>query len=792
VHEFVQRARPRATVGRGRTSPYGGPAFGPLAEVVLDVIGLTPSDPADVVRERIAKVVGDHPRRDVLANLVASAIGAASIPAVGDDMTWAVRTFLEVLARERPLVLIIDDIQWADSALLRLLHSVASSANAAPVLLLCVARPELLDEHPTWGGGLRSASSLPLHALSDEEIDELVRNLLGGNVPVDISSWVAAAADGNPLYVEEFLSVLLEDGALLQANGRWVATKAIDSAATPPSIVAVLAARLDQVPANELDALEPAAVVGQTFSWESLVGLRPETPAADLETALDGLMRRELVRLDRATLGANRRYRFKHLLIRDAAYARLTKRRRIDLHERLADVLAADPSEGPDETVAAHLEQAYRYRVELDPRDPAAEHVARRAAAGLARAAKTAQARGTTETSAALLERAAALLPVADSERIRLLPDLIAARLWAGDFDRAIELNQQLLDLPDTPEFERLRWRGIVLRSMYQYTLMRITPQELADDAQEAVARFERWNDDNALGRAWFLLGSGQIAQGHWSLGHESFSEAAVCWTRAGNAQDLGMAHVHLTACLFEGSARVEESLISATDLVNWARAAGQRGTEAIGLAYVARLFAMSGRFDAARSLVAEAMAINADLGRKYYIAADHAKWVSTIEWLAGTPQAAEPAIRRGIDLLMQLGENHASPRLYTDLSRLLVHRGRIDEAEAWLPVRLEPRMRDWSFAAWQSVRALILAYRGDLVAAVALAQNAATQALEMDSPIQTGQALEDLAEVLELAGRSSDAIDALRRAIDQYEAKGATAPARRLERVLALAATAT
>src|SRR5262249_6024664 len=153
------------------------------------------------------------PRRDALAGLVATAIGADSTATAGDDATWAVRTFFEHLARRRPLLLVFDDVQWADPALQRLLHALAGSTNQSAVLLLCIARPELLDDNPSWGGGIRSAFSLPLQSMAHEEVSLLIGNLLGSEaIPGAVVDHIAAAADGNPLYVEEFLTVLIDDG----------------------------------------------------------------------------------------------------------------------------------------------------------------------------------------------------------------------------------------------------------------------------------------------------------------------------------------------------------------------------------------------------------------------------------------------------------------------------------------------------------------------------------------------------------------------------------------------------
>ena len=315
-----------ATVVSARCLSYGeGITYWPAVEIVKQLLGTEPAeDPA-----------------------VAALLGHGQ--AATDEIAFGVRRLLEARAAERPLVVLLDDLHWGEPAFLDLVEQVADLSRDAPILLVCLARPELLDRRPGWSGGKLNATSVLLEPLAADETDELIDGLLDGH-PLDIGlrRRIAVAAEGNPLFVEEMLAMVHERGA--------------DEVSVPPTIQALLAARLDQLPRPERATLERGAVEGQVFHRGAVQALAPEEPTS--RRTLLGLVRKELVRPSPAMLAGDDAFRFRHLLIRDAAYEALPKATRAELHERFADWMSehGDALVELDEILGYHLEQAARYR----------------------------------------------------------------------------------------------------------------------------------------------------------------------------------------------------------------------------------------------------------------------------------------------------------------------------------------------------------------------------------------------------------------------------------------------
>ena len=358
-----------------------------------------------------------------------------------DEIALQTRRILERIAREQPLIVVFDDLQWAEPTFLDLVDHVTDLARDAPMLLLCVARPDLLDQRAGWGGGKLNSTTMLLEALTPAESSRLVDNLLLTRVDTETKQRIAAAAEGNPLFVEEMLAMVTDgsDGEL----------------AVPPTIQALLAARLDRLAPDERTAVECAAVQGQEFRQAALASLVPEPLAGRLAEIQQSLVRKDLVRP-----AAEDTYRFKHLLLRDAAYEALPKEQRADLHERFADWIAEN-APGLEEILGYHLEQAYGYRAELGPVDSAGRDLARRASALLASAGRRAEARSDVPATINLLERAVKLLPDGDAEAVAIYPDLGTAVAENGDLPRAEDLYRRARELGDPRTALIARQRGI-------------------------------------------------------------------------------------------------------------------------------------------------------------------------------------------------------------------------------------------------------------------------------------------------------------------------------------------
>ncbi|MGQ0670118.1 MAG: ATP-binding protein, partial [Actinomycetota bacterium] len=431
VEEFLRKLGDGATVLRGRCLSYGeGITFWPVAEVVNGLADLSDLDPPEEVRRKIAVLLEEEEHAPLVAERVAQVLGLADAAAVPEETFWSIRKLLEAGARARPLVLLFDDVHWAEPTFLDLVEHIADWSRESPILLVCLSRAELLDHRPGWGGGKVNATSILLEPLTEDECASLIANLLGEVVlSGEARARITGAAEGNPLFVEEMLSMLIDDGLLRREDGRWVGAGDLSDVTVPPSIQAILAARLDRLSPEERAVIERASVVGKVFYRGAIQELSPEEERPGVGSHLMTLARKDLIRPDRSDLAGEDAFRFRHLLIRDAAYESMPKETRADLHERLAGWLERATGEHRtefEEIVGYHLEQAYRYRSELGPVDDRDRALGARAAARLAAAGGRAHGRGDISATVKLLSRATEVLP-GDPGRLELLPDLGAA-----------------------------------------------------------------------------------------------------------------------------------------------------------------------------------------------------------------------------------------------------------------------------------------------------------------------------------------------------------------------------
>ncbi len=426
VDEFVASLGDQAQVAMGRCLAYGhGITYWPVAEAIRHGAGIAERDAPGATVARLQEVLGEEPEAERIAVIVGGLLGIEDSPPAPDEMFWAIRKTFEALARSRPLILVFDDVHWGEPTFLDLVDHIAEWTRDAPILLIAMARAELLEKRPTWGGGKRWVTTMSLEPLSDVESDELVASLLGrAELPTELRSQISHAAEGNPLFVEELLGKLIDDGFLVTSGGGWSATGDLAELTIPPSINALLAARLDGLNGEERTVIERASVEGKIFHRGAVTELAPEPMRGQVRDRLASLMRMELVRPDQASFAGEEAYRFRHLLIRDAAYQALAKQTRSELHERFAGWLervAADRLAEYEEIVAYHLEQAYRYRIELGPPDAHAQELALRAGTLLADAGERANTRADVSATVDLLGRAVELLPEDLPRRRRLL-----------------------------------------------------------------------------------------------------------------------------------------------------------------------------------------------------------------------------------------------------------------------------------------------------------------------------------------------------------------------------------
>ena len=319
VHEFLRDLAGPARVARGRCLPYGeGITFWPVLEVIKEAFG-----------------ENGGTSHEVITGLAEGSGGA-------EDDFARVQELFETLARTEPLVLVFDDIHWGEATFLDLVEHLAEWTREAPILLICLARPELLEVRPSWGGGKLNATSVLLEPLTGEECGLLIQGLVGQEeFAVEVETRIAEAAEGNPLFVEEMLSMLVDDGVLVRAEGRWATTRDLASVPVPPTIHALLGARLDRLTAAERSVIERASVEGKVFHQGSIAALASAGARPSIATHLATLVRRDLIRPDQSAFATDRAFRFRHLLIRDAAYDSIPKAIRAELHELFARWLEA-------------------------------------------------------------------------------------------------------------------------------------------------------------------------------------------------------------------------------------------------------------------------------------------------------------------------------------------------------------------------------------------------------------------------------------------------------------------
>jgi class 3 adenylate cyclase/tetratricopeptide (TPR) repeat protein len=762
--ELAAAVRREALFLSGRCLPYGdGITFLPLRQVVREAGGLT----------GIKLALGDAEDLDLVVDRIRGAIAADSTPISAEETFWAVRRAFEALARRRPLVVCVEDIHWAEPTLLDLLQYVAGWTTDAPVLVLCLARPELLEEHPSWAVAPQ-ASSLVLGPLSDPESEELLDALVV-EWPLDAGARrrIAEAAEGNPLYVEQLVAMLAENGG-------------IDL--IPPTIHSLLAARLDRLSREERVVLERAAVAGKEF-WRSAVAeLSPEGERPDVAARLLALVRKDLIVPEASGAARDDLFRFRHVLIRDAAYAGIPKELRAGLHERFAARLERTAGEHfaeVEELVGYHLEQAYYYRQQLGPLDDSAQRTGTRAGELLARAGRRASARGDAPAAVSLLTRGAALLPDRAEDRLTALSELASALIRTGDFSRAESVLDEALERAAAAGNKQLELRTLIEREFFRtFTNPNVSMSEIVSVAEAAIPLLEELGDELGVAKAWWLLSEAHVISSSWGARAAALERALEHARKAEDRREESILIGFLAQALHYGPTPVQEAIARCDGFL--ADTHGDRPLQASLASTLAALHAMRGEFDEARTLWSEAHAIYDELGLRHRRAA-RSLIAATIEQLSGDPVAAERELRWGYETLGEMGERYVRSTLAAYLAAALTDLGRDDDARE-LTVESEANARADDLVTqvmWRGARGRVLARAGELGPATSLVQEAVELAGRTDFLDLQASAWLDLAQVLALA-RSPDATGAAARAKETYERKGNVVGARRADGLMA------
>ena len=798
VAELVSGLNGRAHVISGRCLPYGeGITFWPIVEVIRDAAGIGSLDSPEDVRPRLRQLLhpadAGHPVLDaeLIEERLAALLGLSDVRPGIQETFWSVRKLLEQLAGRRPLVVVFDDIHWGEPTFLDLLEYLVDWLREVPVLILCMARPELLEVRGAWMTGKSNASIATLRPLSGGETDGLIHHLLsGGELTSETRTRIAGVAEGNPLFVEETLRMLVDDGFLQRSNGSWSVIGDLSSLTIPPTIQALLTARLDRLDHQERDVIERASIIGRTFWWGAVSELSPPERRATVGGALQSLTRKELIRPDRSELAEEDAFRFAHILIRDAAYGGIPKASRTDLHERFAGWLEAKirgRAGEYEEIVGYHLEQAYQTLSELSPPNARTEALGRRAAIPLASAGRRAFARGDMPASVNLLSRAANLASADASARAQLLPDLAFALLETGDFDRMRKVSAETALAAATSGDPTLQAHAMVLGLwMRVFTDPEGWADEAFREANRAISIFESAHNEAGLAKAWALLGLVHLLTCQFAISEEEWERAAGHAHAAGNTREELEYLSWVPLVVWGGPTPVPEAIGKCHSVLE--RADGDRKAMSTAMFVMAKLEAMRGRFDEARQLIDRAHAILEEVAIPVWLSGPLTQMHGWVEVLAGEPVEAEPSLRRGVEVLREIGELSWLSTVAAILAEALYAQGREEDADEFVRISEEAAGSEdaYSQGLVRSIRSKILARRGELDAAVDLARDAVAILEPTDFLFLQGFSRLSLGEVLLAAGRTDEARAALGEAEALCGAKGFSVGVARARELLA------
>jgi class 3 adenylate cyclase/tetratricopeptide (TPR) repeat protein len=742
VSELVAEVGAYARVAAGRCLAYGdGITFLPLTELLQRLGG----------EQAVAEAMVGDPDGALVLERLGVLDGRGTTPP--EELFWAVRRLFEALARERPLLVVLEDVHWAEPTLLDLVEHVSRWSRDAPILLLCVARPELLEERPQWEG-----VHVRLEPLSQSEATELLDALdAGGILSPELRSRVTEVAQGNPLYAEQFVAMLADE-----------ARAAAELITLPPTIQALLTARLDRLEPVEREVLQRAAVIGKEF-WPGAVAAL-DGGDETLGATLLGLVRRELVEPAASSVPGQDGFRFRHALIRDAAYAGIPKRTRADLHERFAGWL--ELRDTPAELHGYHLEQAYRYQDELGSLDDHAQSLGERAGELLTAAGRQALTRDDVPAAVNLLERGVALLPQTSGARGYALLDFAIALMRSDAFAEAEGVLEEALALARTTGDRRLELRTLIERQFFRiFTNAEPPAEEITRIAEAAIPPLEALGDHRGVARAWHLLSEPSVEACRWGERAAALEHALEHARLAGDTREACRAAAALMQAIQLGPTPVDAAIDRARRFLR--ESEGDRLLAASILSSLAVLLAMRGEFDEARVHRARAKTLWDELGMTQHRAIG-AMDASAIELLAGDAEAAERELRTGYDMLVEIGDVHLRPMLAAYLAAVLVEKGNLEDAGALASYAESHSWEDdiVTEVMWRVARARIQAHTGETAEAEQLAREAVGLAAPTDFLDLQAAALLALARVLREAG-SPEAASIAGRAQAVYELKG-------------------
>jgi DNA-binding SARP family transcriptional activator len=686
----------------------------------------------------------------------------ADTPPPAPEIAWSFRRLCEALAREQPLVLVLDDVHWAEPTFLELVEQLVDKGEG-PILVLCVARDELLEDRPGFLAERANAERIALDSLSADEADTLLEALGAASLESDQRGRVVQAAEGNPFFLEQLLALAFEGGL---AEG-----------ALPETVQALLAARLDRLGPGERAVLERGAVIGKEFLLDDVVALLEPEAAPTAEVHMQSLVARGFVRPAQGDL-----FRFRHVLVQEAVYRAAPKRLRAELHERFTDRFEErhDGSGDVDEFAGYHLEQAYRLRAELGESDRRTERLAEDAGRRLGEAGIRALKRGDMPATVSLLGRATALLPADQPLRRELMCELSIGLRASGDSEEARRVLERVIS-----DSNKVADRRTASRASIESAYVRLmsesgtTADALLEAADEGTPLFEAVGDDRSLARAWLLSGFVEGAiRGRYGSWEAAAERALAHYRRAGWPTSTCLREI--AAALYYGPTAVREAVGRCRELLN------DTGLDRIGEAnvqvYMGGLEAQSDRVSEARNHVARARATFRELGQSNAGDLYCDSVLADIEMLVGSRADAESTLLRLCEFLIRTGDsNHLATRA-ADLADVFFLNEQVEDAERWATVSEQNAALDdvGAQASWRTVRAKLLACTGRGSEVRRLVEEAVELSSGTDSLNRVAYVLANAGHALLLSGEPDQGQALMSEALSYYRKKGNVAAVRR------------
>jgi class 3 adenylate cyclase/tetratricopeptide (TPR) repeat protein len=777
ITEFVSSVDTRATVLQGRCLAYGDlTSLWPFAEMVCQAAGTSTEVDADALTAAISALgvaTGISDSIDRARRLVAY-LGLGPSEGLAEEGPYDLAETLKAATAGQPLVCVLDDLHWVKRPLLDLIPNLNQGLAGVPVLLIGCGRPELLETSPAWHRGAARHYPIELTALSRAQSLELLEGLIkGGSALTALTEKVLDIADGNPLVIEEFVAMLIDDGLLRRAvDGTWQILESSDLHAMPATISAILAARLDRLPDSHRDVLECAAVVGQECFRTELAALS-RVRDADLEEAINSLLEKRLMGLSERPSAAS--LRFHHILIRDAAYEATTKRRRAEIHENYGSYLETNQARERGavlaDIVGVHLETAWHLRRELGESIPELRPLGRRAASSLAVAAHNARRNADFVSAMSTCRRALEIHSDIDSLQADLLFGLGVAAMDLGDPTEAFSVLQRAANV--SPGHERgephgLAQIGVLVASRFAGVE---SFDEVLPQARQVLTQLESSTDHFALEQAWSLYSQLLGSVGHYDEGLLG-SSRALEHALAAKRRQLHYHYIGICSCALMGSTPVNEVLKRCEEAARHFQPGSVHAALLDNVWAVAT--AMTGDFGCARQKLAEART-TCEVHLSGHWGAASLWYLGICELIASDFHASEGAFRQAQAEFARFGNDLMARTCSAYQAVALARQGRRDEARkaASFASAGTDRSDDETQVLWRIGESLALRDLSDWEEAVTVAHEATQIASCLDNLWIRAESFMCLAEILAAVGRRQDARAALRQAITLYQRKG-------------------